>query len=231
MTAGLIAGAGVTAHADLLEVNFGNGAGKDGQGGFALLGRGTITPQVDRINYSLDDQGRTNRVSTYTTTALSGDNALSRDAGSSYTFTSEIRINSMVTTQKTRNVSLVLFGDNTAANDGIALKLFTGGDGNTFQIDLGTRDFSADTDSGEKKVWSGSAFVGSEAVFTLEGTVNFTADDAIVTFSLTDQNGFTDAVSRTIAKSTLASVGGDRHGISLFHRGSNYDVFRFAVIP
>ena len=231
LTAGIIAGA--NAHAAFLEVDFGNGDGKDGQGGFALLGRGAITQQEDWINYTLGDQGSRNRLSTYTTTALSGANALSRDAGSSYTFTSEIRINSMITTQNTRNLSLVMFGDNTAANDGIALKLYTGGDGNTFQIDLGTRDFSSDADAGERKVWGGAAFVGSGAVFTLEGTVNFTADDAIVTFRLTDDAAtpFTDTVSRTIAKSTLADVGGDKHGISLFHRGTDYDAFSFAVIP
>jgi len=230
LTAGIIAGA--NAHAALLEVDFGNGDGKDGQGGFALLGRGAITQQEDWINYTLGDQGGNNRLSTYTTTALSGANALSRDAGSSYTFTSEIRINSMITTQNTRNLSMMLFAEN-VGNDGIALKLYTGGDGNTFQIDLGTRDFSSDADAGERKVWGGAAFVGSGAVFTLEGTVNFTADDAIVTFRLTDDAAtpFTDTVSRTIAKSTLATVGGDKHGISLFHRGTDYDAFSFAVIP
>ncbi|MCC5845681.1 MAG: hypothetical protein JJU05_15635 [Verrucomicrobia bacterium] len=223
LSAGCILGAGGTAHASSIEVNF--GSNRDGFGGFTPLGWGSFTEETDSILYQGPGSNR-NRNSTLMTGALTGENALSRAEGSSHTFVSVIQFNSTTGSGASRNVSMVLFGDQVGTN-GISLKLHEAR--NSFQIDLGLNNFSSESTPGATKTWGGAPFA-SGAVFTLEGTVRFTADDVFVTFTLTDhaEAPFSDTVARTIP---ISSLSGDFHGFGSRNRGLNFEAQRFTTLP
>ena len=223
LTVGLIAGAGAMAHAGTLDVNF--GSDNDGFGGFTAGGHGTWSEQAKAINFDreADNSDRNGRLMT---NAFTGGRALSKAAGSSYTFTSVIQYTSSSGSGRSRNVSMVLFGAD-SGSFGITLKMLEAR--NTFQIDLGLNEWSSQNTPGARKTWEGAKFA-SGAVFTLVGTVTFTEDDAMISFTLTDNTArpFSDTVTRTIPKSSLS---GDFHGVATRNRGLNFDVISFTATP
>lgn len=223
VSAGVLLGAGVAAHASSLDVNF--GSNHDGFGGFSPLGRGSLTEGPDSILVRIPS-GSSNRNTTMMTAALTGENALSRAEGSIHTFVSVIKFNSTTGSGASRNVSMVLFGNKNGTH-GISLKLHEADD--LFQIDLGLNNFSSKSASGESKKWAGASFT-SGAVFILEGTVRFMKDTVFVTFTLTDDASpaFSDTVARTIPISSLA---GDYHGFGTRNRGLSFDALSFTLLP
>ncbi|MCC5845678.1 MAG: PEP-CTERM sorting domain-containing protein [Verrucomicrobia bacterium] len=221
MTAGFILGAGAMAHASFIDVRFGSNF--DGFGGFSPGGNGDWTELAGGINFLRASGSNSNGA---LLTQLSGDDALSQEAGSRYVFTSMVQYNN-VGSGGSANVSMSLFSGQTNAAFGITLKMF--GADNTFQIDTGLNQFNAVGDA--IKTWEGEAF-GSGALFTLEGMLDFTEDNVDVLFRLTDENGYSDTVSRTLAKGDWS--GGNYHGIGTRNAGgnANFDVITFtAAIP
>ena len=78
----------------------------------------SFNEQPDWINYNGANSNSTNRVTTFTTGAFTGVDSLSRDAGSSYTFTSVLRINSINEVGTIQNLSMMLFAENVGNDQG-----------------------------------------------------------------------------------------------------------------
>ncbi len=220
-----------TASGANLDVNF--GSDNDGFGGFfttAQSSQTTFAELEDSIQVNRSS-GANERSGGLWTDEFTGANALNRDDGSFYTFTTQVAINSVIGSGGAGNVALMLFS-NAAETDpqGISLKMFYGtSSADSPELRIDSRVNTSDSSSSERLAWTGDSFVSGN-VFTLEGIVNFTATDAIVTFNLTDSAATptTASVTRTFDKSAL--VWGDVHGVGTEHNGINFDVFNYGVV-
>jgi len=219
LTAGLLMGAGSPALAlpiEFLDVTFGSDANgvDNGFAGFTEGGNGTWSEGTESINFK---RSATNNGSAYVmTNALTGVNALSTDAGNSYTFTSVIQYNSIEERLDRARVGMVVFGDSNGDN-GIFLQLY-----NTSLWGIGTN--IGDQPSNP---WGGATF-GTGAIYTLETTVTFTENDADVSIKLTDNQvvPVTDTLTGTVAKTSLV---GDYHGLATRNQGLDFDIQSFNI--
>jgi hypothetical protein len=232
VAAGFLMGAGSIAHAAIIDVTFGsdaNGVGEGFAGFTASVENGAWTEQADSVRYAVSGSSNTNGS---LMRELSGVNALSTSAGSSYTFTTVIDSTSGGDGNRPNRIALSMFANTGTAGDlndtGIVVKLLTQDSASTFQINRGLSNFNQ-----QKEVSWGGAALG-ESTFTLESTVSFTATDANISFTLTDADNFSDTMDHTIALTNLAL--GDFHGAAARSRTNGgtpftMDVQSFTAIP
>jgi len=225
---GFLMGAGSLALAfpiEILDVTFGtdaNGVGNGFAGFTDSKQNGDWSEQDDSVRYSVTGSGNTNGS---LMRELSGVNALSTAAGSSYTFTTVIDSTGAGDSNRPNRIALSMFANTGTAgslNDtGIVVKLLTQNSASTFQINRGLSNF----DETKQVSWGGAALGGS--TFTLESTVTFTATDANISFTLTDGNNFSDTMDHTIALTNLAL--GDFHGAAARSRTDGGTAFTMDV--
>jgi len=209
--------------ATILDVNF--GSANDELGGFTTSQTGgswTETANSQRYNAT-----NTNWTYAGLFTELSGGNALSTTAGSSYTFTTVIDSISNGDGVPQNRFGMLLFATSTTRG------IFVGLQGSNLSVEPGGLELDGLPNS---KSWGGNG-IGTDT-FTFESTVSFTATDANVSFTLTDTNAFSDTLTASIALADITGGLGESFGVGSRTRQRNnassvteYGVQSFSIIP